>query len=215
MKFEAKSLVSDKSSILFSEVFTDLLASISGLTDSKIQHYFVSKAVGARSKSLASTIRTLVLNDLQLKGWKSNWKPFYGLPNYESAIWNFDAAKHMVIDGKSGWFTVEVSFDNRAAIGTHLVKSQVANNLDFRKVSGGDLILHHCIVSASQSFKNVSGIDSSVASSEEFEIAAKAYSGLGLTPTTLISLSALETLEVQHRKIDGRKKSKLLNLEIS
>jgi hypothetical protein len=213
MKFEVKTLISGGEAESFTETFTEVLSSISGLSEGKIESYFVSKAVGAKSKSLASTVRNLVLNDLQLKGWTINWSPFGGFTEYESAIWNFDAAKLLTTGGTNGWVTLEISFDNRVAIGTHLVKATVANNAKFRKSSGAEHIFHHIIVAASKSFKAVAGIDNSVASAEEFEIASGPYSALDLVGTTLVSLNALEKLEVLQRKSDGRTKSKLLNLE--
>jgi len=213
VKFEVKKLFGEKNAVPEEDYLSELLTSISGLSESKIESYFVSKAIGARSKSLASTIRTLILNDLQLKGWTINWSPFKGSTGYESAIWNFDAAKRMSVGGASGWFTLEISFDNRVAIGTHLVKASVANNALFRNDYGREPILNHCIIAASKGFKEVSGLDNSVASSEEFETASGPYAILDLISTSLISLKTLETLEVLQRKSDGRTKSKLLNLD--
>jgi hypothetical protein len=215
MKFEVKKLFGEDIPIPIEEHLSELLASIAGLSDSKIEAYFVSRAVGARSKSLASTIRTLILNDLQLKGWNINWSPFKGLTGYESAIWNFDAAKRVSFGAASGWFTLEISFDNRVAIGTHLVKASVANNAQFRIDYGQEPIINHCIIAASKAFKEISGLDNSVASSEEFETASGPYAILDLVSTSLVSLNALETLEVLQRKSDGRTKSKLLNLDLS
>lgn len=196
-------------------MFTDLIDSLAGISEPKIHSYFVSKAIGAKSKSLASTIRSLILNDLQLKGWSINWSPFRGNHGFESAMWNFDAAKLVHLQKTPYWLTLEISFDNRLALGTHLVKSRVANNFEFRKDPDNIPVLHHCIIAASQSFKNMSGLDNSVATAEEFVLASRAYAPLGLSDMTLISLNALETIEVLQKKNDGRTKSKLLNLEIN
>lgn len=214
LKFEVSTIISGQSGISFTDYFNELEMSILGLSESKIGAYFTTKSIGSRHKSLASTVRALVLNDLQLKGWTINWRPFKGRREFDSALWSFDAAKHIVINGSGAWLTIEISFDNRVSIGTHLVKSTVANSLAHRSEAGQDPVVHHCIVAASKSFKDVAGIDGSVASSEEFVSAAGPYASLGLTRTTILSLSALETIEVIQRKFDGRTKSKLLSLEV-
>jgi hypothetical protein len=211
MRFNATTIFEGSTHSDFHEVFSDLISSLSGISESKIESYFTNKAVGAKSKSLASTVRTLLLNDLQFKGWEINWSPFKGNSALESAIWNFDAAKQIEIDNNLSWITVEISFDNRVAVGTHLTKSTVANNVAFREISGGDPISHHCLVTATKHFKEMAGIDNSVASSEEFISAAGPYAILNPTRTTLVSLQALETIEIAQRKSEGRTKSRLLN----
>lgn len=193
----------------FEFLFGDLVTSIQGLSEQKIQGYFNAMAIGAKSKSLASTVRALILNDLQLKGWSTNWKPFAGKAGYETALWNFDAAKLFDFSGKSEWLTVEISFDNRIAVGTHLSKPAVANNATYRSAACDERIAHHCIVAASANFKSTAGLDSSVASAEEFALASGPYIELMQVETTLVSLRGLKTIEVRQRRSDGRLKSKL------
>jgi hypothetical protein len=212
MKFEVETLFEGSSDLDFYDVFNDLNQSLVGISEAKIEAFFRLKAVGARSKSLAGTVRTLVLNDLQFKGWEIKWCPFKGNLGLESASWNFDAAKLVEKNGSKFWVTLEISFDNRVAIGTHLVKSKVANNPQYRSDASNVEIAHHCIISAAKSFKEVAGIDSSVASAEEFRIAAGPYAIINPPMTTLVSLTALETIEISQRKYDGRTKSTLLNL---
>lgn len=215
MKFQSKYIFSDQTALEFEAHFRDLTESLTGITDSKISAFFTQRGMGARSKSLAGTIRFLVTQDLQLKGWTTNWTPFSGHRQFETAMWKFDAAKKIAHNGGEAWVTLEISFDNRLALGTHLVKAQVANNKTFRADEGLDPIIHHCIIAGSKLFKESAGLDGSVASSEEFDQASSAYSLLEMVPTTLISILPLETLEVSQRKSDGRTKSKLLVLQPS
>ena len=192
----------------FDHSYGDLLRAIDGISERKIAAYFNSKAIGAKSKSLASTVRALVTNDLQLNGWVMNWKPFQG-PGLETALWSFDVAKKIQIAGKTCWITAEISFDNRVAVGTHLSKASVANNEHFRKLHDNFPIVHHCIVAATADFKLNAGIDGSVASSEEFEAAAGPYSKIISVPTTLVALLGLLSLELEQKKTDGRLRSKV------
>lgn len=215
MKFVTTTIFEGSNDSEYSDAFSDLSSSIGGISESKIESFFTAKAIGAKSKSLASTVRTLILNDLRFKGWEINWSPFKGNPAMESAIWNFDAAKSIQIHNVTSWLTLEISFDNRVAVGTHLAKATVANNLEFRSISGTDLIAHHCLIAASKSFKDLAGIDGSVASAEEFKVASGPYSNLKPTRTTLVSLEALENLEITQRRYDGRTKSRLLNTAVS
>lgn len=215
MQFDVETIIQGNNTSEFQILFSEIASSIGGLSETKIEKYFTSNAVGSRSKSLAGTIRALILNDLQLKGWLINWAPFKGKSDYEASMWNFDAAKQVEVSGTSKWITVEISFDNRIAIGTHLVKASVANNSSFRTSQGDSEIIHHCLITGTKEFKDLAGIDSSVGSSEEFHLAAGPYQTLALTRTTLISLKPLETIEVQQRKFDGRTKAVLQNLGIS
>lgn len=193
----------------FEAQYADLLDAIDGISERKIEAYFNSKAIGAKSKSLASTVRALITNDLQLKGWVLNWKPFRGDRSLESALWSFDAAKHVALGSDSVWLTAEISFDNRVAVGTHLSKATVANNLEYRKSENIDPIGHHCIVAATSAFKLSAGIDSSVASSEEFDVAAGPYKDVIFVPTTLVAIKGLVSLELSQRKSEGRLRSRL------
>ncbi len=212
MKYLTKEIYKSSPGVDFKNLYIDLLASVSGISEATIERYFNSEGVGARSKSLAGTVRKLLINDLQLKGWKPNWEPFKGTQGFESSVWSFDAARQVSLDGTDFWITVEISFDNRVAVGTHLMKAEVANNLEFRAPTVLEPILHHCIIAASKAFRESAGIDNSVASSEEFENASRAYSRLSTLGATLVSLNPLETIEIHQRKFDGRKMSKLLNL---
>lgn len=193
----------------FESHYADLLAALDGISESKIESYFNSKAIGSKSKSLASTVRALITNDLQLRAWTLNWKPFRGDKSLEGALWTFDAAKQVLIGDRSCWITAEISFDNRVAVGTHLTKATVANNLKYRLIEAASPIAHHCIVAATNAFKQTAGIDNSVASSEEFELASGPYSKIIDVPTTLIAIKGLVSLEVQQRKSEGRLRSKL------
>lgn len=213
MKYEVHNLLSDTTDHDGSDFFVDVRDSLSGISDSKIEGFFNSKAIGSKSKSLASTIRSLITADLQLKGWVGDWAPFGQGTIYSSAVWNFDVAKRVIFEGKAAWVTVEISFDNRVAIGTNLVKAQVANNMSFRDSGTEAPIVHHCIITGTKDFKTYSGIDGSVATSEEYLLASKPYGSLNLVPTTLIGLERLETLEVTQRKFDGRTRSRLINLD--
>lgn len=212
MKYLAKEIYQSSPGVEFENLYLDLLASVSGISEATIERYFNSEGIGARSKSLAGTVRKLLINDLQLKGWKPNWEPFRGTPGFESSVWSFDAARRVSFNGSDFWITVEISFDNRLAVGTHLMKAEAANNSEFRNPTLPEPILHHCIIAASKAFRESAGIDNSVASSEEFESASRAYSRLSTLGATLVSLKPLETIEIHQRKFEGRKMSKIFNL---
>ena len=196
----------------FEDLFSDLLSSVAGISESTIERFFNSEGMGARSKSLASTVRKLLVNDLQLKGWQTNWAPFKGKSGFESSVWSFDAAQRVKLNGQNFWITLEISFDNRLALGTHLVKAQAANSMELRNPTINEPIIHHCIIAASKAFRESAGIDNSVASAEEYVNAAIAYKSICTLGTTLVTLNPLETLEIHQRKFDGRKMSKLLSL---
>jgi hypothetical protein len=212
LKYESNEIFKSQYVSSFEELFSDLLSSVSGISESTIERYFNAEGMGARSKSLAGTVRKLLVNDLQLKGWQPNWTPFKGTTGLESSVWSFDAARRTQFNGEDFWVTVEISFDNRVALGTHLMKAEVANSLKFRNPSIPEPILHHCIIAASKAFRESAGIDNSVASAEEFANASKVYDDLTSVGTTLLSLQPLETIEILQRKFEGRKMSKLLNL---
>jgi hypothetical protein len=214
VNFETEPLISRTGELDFSESYFDLSRSLTGLSEEKIELYFNAHAMGARNKSLASTVRSLILNDLQLKGWEIGWQPFKGHPEYEGAVWNFDAALKVETSSGSGFATLEISFDNRVALGTHLVKSSVANNLAYRD-QDKTLVRHHCIIAASKAFKDAAGIDNSVASAEEFRSAAKIYDSVASTSVTLVSLKSLETIEILQTRFSGRTKSGLFNRSAS
>jgi hypothetical protein len=100
-------------------------------------------------------------------------------------------------------------------VGTHLVKARVANSPGFRPEQNAEPILHHCIIAATKGFKESAGLDNSVATAEEYELASHPYKELDAVGTSLISIKALETIEVSQRKFGGRTKSKLLRLSSS
>lgn len=210
MNFETEPLITRDSAIDFQDTFLDLSKSLSGISEEKIESFFNAHAMGSRSKSLASTVRSLILNDLQLKGWEIGWQPFRGRAEYEGAVWNFDAARKIDTAFTSGYVTLEISFDNRVALGTHLIKSSVANNLDYR-TQDKSLVRHHCIIAASKAFKEAAGIDNSVASAEEFKSASKIYERVATTSVTLVTLKSLERIEILQTRFSGRTKSGLLN----
>jgi hypothetical protein len=215
LKYQSSRVFEGSLNVEFEELFSDVLSSVTGISESTIERYFNSEGMGARSKSLASTVRKLLVNDLQFKGWKTNWAPFKGTPGFESSVWSFDAAQRIELNGENFWITLEISFDNRVALGTHLVKALAANSMELRNPAIAEPIIHHCIIAASKAFRESAGIDNSVASSEEFLNASRAFSRLSNLGTTLIALNPLETLEIHQRKFDGRKMSKLLNLSPS
>lgn len=82
---------------------------------------------------------------------------------------------------------VEICFDNRQSIGTNLLKFEMSRR-EFQKSTGGDTL--GLIVVCDKKTLRIGGWDSSVASSEEYELAlSAAYRGLVKAPIGLLVLS--------------------------
>jgi len=183
----------------YKEVWEELLAVISSITDDEIKEYFENAT--RRAKSLSEAINNILKIKLIALGWNEESLIFQD-DEYSGNRWRLDFAKHNI--------SLEVAFNHGEAIAWNLIKPVIASELNHvNKEIDTEIGI---IICATKDLKTKGGFDGAVGEYEKFLTYLNPLRDLLSVPMVIIGLEAPESFEIEHVTINGRKQGNIKNI---
>ena len=183
----------------YSEVWNELLAVISSITDNEIIEYFENAT--RKAKSLSESINNILKVKLIDLGWNEESLIFQD-DEYSGNRWRLDFAKHNI--------SLEVAFNHGEAIAWNLIKPVIASELNHvNKEIDTEIGI---IICATKDLKTKGGFDGAVGEYEKFLTYLNPLRDLLSVPMVIIGLEAPETFEIEHRTVNGKKQGNIKKL---
>jgi len=181
------------------EVWKELLAVISSITDDEIKEYFENTT--RRAKSLSEAINNILKVKLVALGWNEESLIFQD-DEYFGNRWRLDFAKHNI--------SLEVAFNHGEAIAWNLIKPVIASELNHvNKEIDTEIGI---IICATKDLKTKGGFDGAVGEYEKFLTYLNPLRDLLSVPMVIIGLEAPESFEIEHITINGRKQGNIKDI---
>ena len=178
------------------EVWQELLAVISSITDDEIKEYFQNAT--RRAKSLSEAINNILKVKLVALGWNEESLIFQD-DEYSGNRWRLDFAKHNI--------SLEVAFNHGEAIAWNLIKPVIASELNHvNKEIDTEIGI---IICATKDLKTKGGFDGAVGEYEKFLTYLNPLRDLLSVPMVIIGLEAPESFEIEHVTVNGRKQGNI------
>jgi len=183
----------------YKEVWEELLAVISSITDDEIKEYFENAT--RRAKSLSEAINNILKIKLITLGWNEESLIFQD-DEYSGNRWRLDFAKHNI--------SLEVAFNHGEAIAWNLIKPVIASELNHvNKEIDTEIGI---IICATKDLKTKGGFDGAVGEYEKFLTYLNPLRDLLSVPMVIIGLEAPESFEIEHITINGRKQGNIKDI---
>ena len=183
----------------YKEVWEELLAVISSITDDEIKEYFENAT--RKAKSLSEAINNILKIKLISLGWNEESLIFQD-DEYSGNRWRLDFAKHNI--------SLEVAFNHGEAIAWNLIKPVIASELNHvNKEIDTEIGI---IICATKDLKTKGGFDGAVGEYEKFLTYLNPLRDLLSVPMVIIGLEAPESFEIEHVTINGRKQGNIKNI---
>jgi hypothetical protein len=183
----------------YSEVWNELLAVISSITDDEIKEYFENAT--RKAKSLSEAINNILKVKLINLGWNEESLIFQD-DEYSGNRWRLDFAKHNI--------SLEVAFNHGEAIAWNLIKPVIASELNHvNKEINTEIGI---IICATKDLKTKGGFDGAVGEYEKFLTYLNPLRDLLSVPMVIIGLEAPETFEIEHITVNGKKQGNIKNI---
>jgi hypothetical protein len=183
----------------YSEVWNELLAVISSITDNEIIEYFENAT--RKAKSLSESINNILKVKLIDLGWNEESLIFQD-DEYSGNRWRLDFAKDNI--------SLEVAFNHGEAIAWNLIKPVIASELNHvNKEIDTEIGI---IICATKDLKTKGGFDGAVGEYEKFLTYLNPLRDLLSVPMVIIGLEAPETFEIEHRTVNGKKQGNIKKL---
>jgi hypothetical protein len=171
--------------------WTELLDTVSGISDEEIVSHFESQ--GRRAKSISEAINARLKGRLTALGWIAE-PPIFQDSEYQEKRWRLDFAR--------GLLSVEVAFNHGEAIAWNLLKPVLAS--EFNHVKKAIQTRFGVIICATENMKIAGGFDSAVGTFEKFDRYLIPLQNPLTVPIMLVGLEAPTTFRIVHRKLNGR-----------
>ena len=174
---------------LFKSNFKELITVLKDVSESDLQKEFLKEKEKVKStKSLASSINTILKKRLEKKSWMSEVGLFKE-PPYSKANksrWRIDFAKKHI--------SVEVAFNHQEATAHNILKPVLASELNHVKKEIQTKL--GVIVVATQQMKKMGNFDGAIGTFESFQEYFKPYNTIISTPIVLIGIKAPSNFKI-------------------
>jgi hypothetical protein len=174
---------------IFSSDYNELINVLIGVTDEDLKQKFITeKTIKISTKSLASTINSILKKRLEDKKWLSEVglfkEPPYSKKN--KSRWRLDFAKNNI--------SVEVAFNHQEATAHNILKPVLASELNHVKKEVQTKL--GIVIVATKEMKKIGNFDGAVGTYESFKEYFKPYNNIITTPIVLIGIKAPKSFKI-------------------
>jgi hypothetical protein len=165
----------------FKTDFQELINVLNSVSDNDLKTQFpIEQAVKLNTKSLASTINTILKTELVKKLWKSEVGIFKNAPYniMNQSRWRLDFAKNNI--------SVEVAFNHKEATAHNILKPVLASELNHVEKEVQTKL--GVIIVATKDMKKVGNFDGAIGTFESFKEYFEPYNTIITTPIVLIGI---------------------------
>jgi len=168
---------------LFSSDFKEIIDVLESITDHDlIAEFKKEKARKSSTKSLASSINSIIKARLEVKNWLAEAGLFKEPPytRKNASRWRLDFAKNNI--------SVEVAFNHQEATAHNILKPVLASELNHVKKEVQTKM--GVIIVATKEMKKAGNFDGAIGTYESFQEYFKPYNNIITTPIVLIGIKA-------------------------